>query len=146
VNLVDANVLLYAVNEADPKHGESRDWLDAALGGRESVGFSWGVLLAFVRLSTKVSLFPDPLPVGEALARVREWVEQAPSVIVEPTPRHLGLMAGLLAGVGTGGNLVSDAHLAALALEHDATVITYDSDFGRFPGVQWQPPRRAVPG
>ncbi len=146
MNLVDANILLYAVNEADRKHQESRQWLDRALTGREPVGFSWGVLLAFIRLSTKVSLFPDPLPVREALLRVREWTEQAPSVIAEPTPRHLELMAGLLADPGTGGNLVSDAHLAALALEHDATVITYDSDFGRFPGVRWQPPRGPLPG
>lgn len=62
------------------------------------------------------------------------------SVVVEPTTRHLHVLAGLLAGVGTGGNLVSDAHLAALAVEHDATVITYDNDFGRFPGLPWEPP------
>ncbi|MBW3650562.1 MAG: PIN domain-containing protein [Actinobacteria bacterium] len=62
------------------------------------------------------------------------------SVVVEPTTRHLHVLAGLLAGVGTGGNLVSDAHLAALAVEHDATVITYDNDFGRFPGLRWEPP------
>ena len=143
MNLVDANILLYAVNEADPKHDEAREWLDRALGGREAVGFSWAVLLAFIRLSTKVSLFPNPLPVREAMARVREWTQQPPSVIAQPTPRHLELVSGLLSPVGTGGNLVSDAHLAALALEHDATVITYDTDFARFAGVRWQPPRRA---
>jgi toxin-antitoxin system PIN domain toxin len=142
VKLVDANVLLYAVNEADPKHDESRAWLDAALGEREAVGFAWTVFLAFLRLSTKVSLFPKPLSVGDALARVREWTAQPPSVIVEPTPRHLDLVSGLLTELGTGGNLVSDAHLAALALEHNATVITYDTDFGRFAGVRFQPPGR----
>ncbi|MGI8759206.1 MAG: type II toxin-antitoxin system VapC family toxin [Acidimicrobiales bacterium] len=141
MNLVDANVLLYAVNEADPKHDESRSWLDAALGDREAVGFAWIVVLAFLRLSTKVSLFPGPLPVRDALARVQAWTDQPPSVIVEPTPRHLGLVAGLLAETGAGGNLVSDAHLAALALEHDATVVTYDTDFSRFTGVRSHPPR-----
>lgn len=142
MNLVDTNVLLYAVNEADPKHDECRRWLDAAVGGPGTVGFSWTVILAFLRLATKVGLFPRPLPVGGALERVREWTAQPACVVVEPTPRHLTVLAGLLAEVGTGGNLVSDAHLAALAVEHDATLITYDSDFGRFAGVRWHPPRR----
>lgn len=144
MNLVDANVLLYAVNESVDKHEESRSWLDDALNGRSTVGLSWIVLLAFLRLSTKAGLFPSPLGVDGALARVRDWVAQPPSVIVEPTSRHLDVLAGLLATTGTGGNLVNDAHLAALAVEHDATVITYDSDFGRFTGVRWQPP--ATPG
>lgn len=140
MNIVDANVLLYAVNEADPKHDESRRWLDTALGDVEPVGFAWTVLLAFVRLSTKVSLFPRPLPLEGAVSRVREWTAQPPSVIVEPTSRHLDVVGGLLGHVGSGANLVNDAHLAALAVEHRASVITYDSDFGRFPGVRWQPP------
>jgi len=140
VNLVDANVLLYAVNEADPKHEASRQWLDAALGGREPVGFAWIVLLAFLRLSTKVGLFPRPLPVDAALAQVRAWIDQPPAVLVEPTPRHFDLLTSLLAELGSGANLVNDAHLAALAVEHDGRVISYDSDFGRFRGVRWQPP------
>lgn len=142
MKLIDANVLIYAVNEADPKHEESRAWLDDALGGRESIGFAGVVVLAFLRLSTKVGLFPDPLPVEDALARLRAWTEQPVAVLVEATPRHLDILAGLLTEVGTGGNLVSDAHLAALALEHDATVVSYDHDFGRFTGVRWHPPRR----
>lgn len=145
MKLVDANVLIYAVNEVDPKHEASRSWLDHALGGSEAVGFTWLVLLAFLRLSTRVGLFPDPLPVEEALARVREWTDQPPSVVLEPTPRHLELVAGLLLDAGTGGNLVSDAHLAALALEYDATVVSYDSDFSRFTGLRWHQPV-PVPG
>lgn len=140
MNLVDANVLLYAVNEADPKHRQTREWLDEALGGRQPVGFSWNVLLAFVRLSTKVGLFPRPLTVDAALARVRAWIDQPPSVILEPTPRHFDLLGSLLGDVGSGANLVSDAHLAALALEHNGRVVSYDNDFGRFRGVRWQPP------
>lgn len=145
MNLVDANVLLYAVNEAEPKHEVSREWLDAALGSRESVGFAWTVLLTFVRLVTKVDLFPNPLSVTSALAQVKAWSEQPPSIFVEPTPRHLDLLGGLLAESGTGANLVSDAHLAALALEHNATVITYDSDFVRFRSVRWRPPSGPAP-
>lgn len=141
MQLVDANVLLYAVNESDPKHETSRAWLDAALVGREAVGFDWTVLLAFVRLATRGGLFPDPLPVGETTARVQEWLAQPPSVVVEPTTRHAEVLAGLLEQVGAGGNLVADAHLAALAIEHAATVVTYDTDFARFAGVDWRPPR-----
>lgn len=140
MNIVDANVLLYAVNESDPKHEVSRQWLDGALNGREPVGFAWVALLAFVRLSTRIGLFPRPLPVPDAMAIVAAWTEQGPSVIVNPTARHLALVSGLLVGTGTGGNLVTDAHLAALALEYDGTVITYDGDFARFPGVRWRPP------
>jgi len=148
VNLVDANVLLYAVNGDDPKHRESREWLEGALGGGggETVGFAWAALLAFLRLSTKVGLFPDPLPVREALACVKEWVDQPAGAIVESSTRHFELLGGLLNSVGTGGNLVGDAHLAALALEHDATVITYDSDFGRFAGVRWRRPGSGLTG
>jgi toxin-antitoxin system PIN domain toxin len=145
VNLVDANVLLYAVNADDPRHGESREWLDGALNGQETIGFAWTVLLAFLRLSTKVGLFPAPLPVDDALARVRAWTDQPPSVIAEPTPRHREVLAGLLGETGAGGNLVSDAHVAALALEHDATVVTHDSDFGRWEGVRWAKPSQLRP-
>lgn len=140
MKLVDANVLLYAVNEADPKHERSRAWLDAALSGRETIGFSWVVLLAFLRLATRAGLFPRPLAVDDAVACVADWLAQPTAVVVEPTPRHLGVLGGLLQEVGAGGNLVADAHLATLALEHRATVVTYDGDFRRFTGVSSQPP------
>ena len=140
MKIVDANVLLYAVNEDDPKHEQSRRWIDGCLSGNETVGFSWIVLLAFLRLTTKVGLYPRPLPLDEALALIRLWIEQPPSVIVEATPRHLDVLAGLLVEVGTGANLTNDAHLAALALEHDATVVTFDSDFARFRGVRREEP------
>ena len=140
MKLVDANVLLYAVNESEPRHQEARRWLDTALSGRDPVGFSWVVLLAFLRLATRVGLFPNPLPVPAAMETISEWLLAAPSVVVEPTSRHAAVLAGLLADVGTAGNLVTDAHLAALALEHDATVVTYDGDFGRFAGIRWERP------
>jgi toxin-antitoxin system PIN domain toxin len=140
VQLVDANVLLYAVNESASKHEPSRGWLDEALAGREPIGFSWVVLLAFLRLATRVGLFPQPLPVAQAISRVREWLEQPPTVVVEPTARHAAVLAGLLEQAGTAGNLVNDAHLAALAVEHAATIISYDTDFLRFSGVVSQPP------
>lgn len=140
MNLVDANVLIYAVNEADPRHEVARGWLDTALSGTETVGFAWLVLLAFLRLSTRFGLFPRPLTIDAALTQVAEWTAQPSSVVVHPTAGHQTFLTRLLSQVGSGGNLVSDAHLAALALESHATIITYDNDFARFPGVRWKRP------
>lgn len=141
MNLVDANVLLYAVNRDARHHDVSRSWLDGALSGEDVVAFAWVALLAFVRLSTKAGLFPSPLSVEGALDRVHAWTTAAPAVIVEPTPDHAQILRRLLGGVGVGGNLVNDAHLAALAVEHRCTVVSYDNDFARFEGVSWQQPR-----
>ncbi len=140
MKVVDANVLLYAVNEDATKHQESREWLDAALSGRATVGFSWIVLLAFVRLSTKAGVFPRPLTLAEALGVVEAWLAQPAAVVVEPTARHASVLADLLQAVGVGGNLVNDAHLAALAIEHHGLVVSFDRDFDRFAGVKWEEP------
>jgi len=141
VNLVDANVLLYAVNTNATNHVVSRGWLDGALNGHEGVGLAWGPILAFVRLSTRRDVFPAPLTIPAALARVRAWMGQPPAVVLEPTRQHLDIIDRLLASVGAGGgNLVNDAHLAALSIEHRATIVTFDNDFGRFPGVRWRNP------
>jgi toxin-antitoxin system PIN domain toxin len=142
VKLVDANVLIYAVNESDARHDVSRRWLDRALTAGGTVAFTWVVLLAFLRLTTRVGLFPRPLTTAEATDRVRAWLAQPAAVLVEPTARHLDVLAGLLAEVGSGGNLVADAHLAAIASEHAAEIITFDVDFRRFPGVRSVPPGR----
>lgn len=140
MNLVDANVLLYAVNTDAPHHERSRRWLDDALSGEDTVAFAWIVLLAFVRLATKAGLFPSPLTVPQAMDRVDAWLSAAPSVVVEPTPQHPRLLQSLLAPVATGGNLVNDAHLAALAIEHRCGIVSFDPDFARFPEVRWKPP------
>ncbi len=140
MNLIDANVLLYAVNSAADRHEQARSWLDGELSAGATVGFSWLPLLAFLRLSTKPGLFPSPLPVDSALERVSAWLAQPTSVLLEPTVRHQEVLRSLLSASGAGGNLTSDAHLAALAIEHRATVVTYDSDFGRFAGVRWRAP------
>jgi uncharacterized protein len=140
VKLVDANVLLYAVNTDAPRHEPSRRWLDRALSGDDTIAFSWVALLAFVRLVTKAGLFPRPLTVDEALDRVHAWLAAAPAVVVEPTPDHPAVLRRLLQDIGVGGNLVNDAHLAALALEHRCTVVSWDRDFSRFTDVDWQQP------
>jgi uncharacterized protein len=140
VKLVDANLLLYAVNEDAPLHGAAVTWLDPALAGREAVGFGWAVVLAFVRLSTHPGLFPNPLTPEQAFDVVESWLAQPASIVVDPTARHLGVLRGLLTQLGTAANLVSDAHLAALAVEHGAEIVSFDADFARFPGVRWRRP------
>jgi toxin-antitoxin system PIN domain toxin len=140
VKLVDANVLLYAVNTDAAHHERSLRWLDGALSGGDTLAFSWVALLAFVRLSTKVGLFPRPLRVEEAMDRVDAWLDAPPAVVLEPTVDHARIVRRLLHELGSGGNLVNDAHLAALSLEHRCGIVSYDHDFGRFAGVDWQLP------
>ena len=140
MKLVDANVLLYATNTSARHHERSRRWLDGALSGTDTVAFAWLALLAFVRLSTKPELFPSPLSIDQAMDRVDAWTAAAPAVVVEPTPNHATIVRNLLAALGVGGNLANDAHLAALAIEHRCTIVSFDNDFGRFPTVAWQAP------
>lgn len=139
--MVDANVLIYAVNSDAYRHEASRRWLDEALSGASSVGLAWMPLLAFVRLITKPGLFATPLSVTDAMTQVDDWLAQPAAHLLAPGERHARILAELLRAVGTGGNLVNDAHLAALAIEHRATVVSFDNDFGRFPGVRWEQPR-----
>lgn len=140
MRVVDANVLIYAVNEDAPRHGLARQWLDDALRGPESIGFAWVVLLAFIRLTTRQGLFPRPLAVADSLRVVRHWLAQPAAVVVHPTPRHADVLAGLLNQSGAAANLVTDAHLASLALEHGAHLVSFDDDFRRFADLTWYPP------
>lgn len=140
MRIVDANVLLYAVNSASEHHAASKRWLDGALSGADTVGLAWVPLLAFVRLATKHGLFPSPLAPKVAMEQVADWCSAPGSVVVDPTPRHADILSRLLAQVGAGGNVVNDAHLAALALEHRGGIVSYDSDFSRFDGIRWDTP------
>jgi toxin-antitoxin system PIN domain toxin len=149
MKIVDANVLLYAVNSSAEHHHDSRRWLDTALSGADTVGLAWVPLLAFVRLTTKVGLFPSPLRTADAMAQVQDWCRAPGAVVIGPTARHPDLLSTLLSQVGTGGNLVNDAHLAALALEHRGQIVSYDTDFSRFGDVRWDTPDallRRAPG
>jgi hypothetical protein len=138
VKLPDVNVLLYAVDETSRHHDGARAWLEETLSGSETVGFCWSVLLAFVRLSTRPVVFEQPLSADEALDLVEAWLGQPCATVVEPTARHPAVLRDLLGSVGTAGNLTTDAHLAALAIEHGAELCSYDGDFGRFPGLGWR--------
>lgn len=140
MRLVDANVLLHAVNTRSPNHERARTWLDAALEAPEPVGFAWTVLLAFLRLATHPAVYARPLTTREAADAMRDWLSRPSATVVEPTSRHLDLLVGLLETTGAAGNLVNDAHLAAIAVENDAIVVSFDTDFARFAGVRWEAP------
>jgi toxin-antitoxin system PIN domain toxin len=135
VLLVDANVLLHSLNLGAREHESASEWLRGALAGGEAVAFAWSVVLAVVRLATHASVFRRPLTPGQATDAVEAWLRSPPAVAIEPTGQHVSLLRGLLERTGTAGNLVADAHLAALALEHGATIVSFDRDFGRFAGI-----------
>lgn len=140
MKLVDANLLLYASDRRAPRHEAARAWLEQELSGDETIGFAWIVLLAFLRLSTNPHVFERPLSPDRAFAVVDGWLHQPCVVIVHPGDRHSMVMRQLLDPLGTAGNLVNDAHLAALAIEHGAELNSCDSDFARFSGLRWVNP------
>lgn len=134
--IVDANVLLYATNPGDRHHELSRAWLDEQLSTSEPLGFAWPVIVAFLRIATHPGVSARPMSSDEAGKRVSQWLGQPAATIVEPTSRHLSVLLGLIGATGTGGNAVPDAHLAALAVEHDAALASFDHSFQRFRGVR----------
>lgn len=141
--LVDANVLLYALDSEASRHEQARQWLERILAGSETVALPWLTLLAVLRIGTSSRVLRDPWPVGDLLDEIDRWLAQPCVVVVHPGSRHSGLLRELLGPFGVGGNLVSDAHLAALAVEHGAEVHSCDHDFGRFSGVRWTDPLAA---
>lgn len=140
MKLVDANVLLYAVNSDADAHERSRRWLDAALSGEDTVAFAWIALLAFVRLSTKEGLFPKPLSMQGAMDRVDARLAASSAVALEPTIDHSRALRTLLTPLTSAGNPINDAHLAALAVEHKCEIVSFSLDFSRFTGVRWREP------
>ena len=134
--LVDLNLLIYAVNSDMSPHKESRRWLEHALSGNESVGLAWVVILGFLRIATRGDVFPEPLTADRALGYVGEWLRQPCVTPIRPGDKHWEILSSLLQISGTAGNLTTDAHLAALAIENGATVYSADNDFKRFAGVK----------
>jgi len=143
VILPDVNLLLYAHNADAPQHAAARAWWDAVLNGTEPVALPWVVVLAFVRITTNRRAFSQPTTPDEALTRVSAWLARPHVRIVHPTDRHFELVATFLRRAGTAGNLTTDAHLAALAIEHGATLWSTDRDFARFPGLDRRDPLSA---
>jgi toxin-antitoxin system PIN domain toxin len=138
--LVDANILLYAYHPRAAQHEASRAWLEATLSGSRFVRFAWVSLWAFLRISTNPRAFERPLSASEAASAVPSWLAQPVAGILEPGERHWELLAGLLQEGQASGPLVMDAVLAAIAIEHGATLHTTDRDFARFPGLTWIDP------
>lgn len=135
--MVDVNVVVSATDKGNFHHGVAREWLAAAFDRREMIGFSWMVVTGFLRLSTRASVFDRPLTVQQASEQMDEWLERPSARLVPELEDHWPRLRQLLANTGQGGNLVMDAHLAALALSHRAAVASFDRDFSRFPGVHW---------
>ena len=133
--LVDANLLIYAIDADAPHHARARRWLESALSGTTRVGLPWVVLMAFLRVTTREGILVRPLSPRAALDYVDSWLSQSNVEPVAPGPTHWPRLRNLLLSAGTAGNLTSDAHLAALAVEHGATLYSADNDFKRFAGV-----------
>lgn len=138
--LVDANVLLYAEDSLSPYHDKARQWWDAQLSGRSPVCLCWTVLTAFIRIGTNRRVFERPLSLKEAIHRVQSWVDQPCTRLIYPTEQHWQVLQELLEQGQAVGNLVTDAHLAALAIEHGCQLYSTDSDFARFPKLKWSNP------
>lgn len=137
---VDLNLLLYAINEDAPEHAKARRWWEAALNGDEQVGLAWVVGLGFLRLATRAGILPRPLTPKQALDIVQEWIEHPTVVMLHPGDGHWVILRSLLDPAGVAGNLTTDAHLAALTIEHDATLYSTDSDFSRFADLRVRNP------
>lgn len=132
----DVNVLLHAVNASSPEHGTACGWLEQAYAEPAGVGFAWVALLGFVRIATRPGIFARPLALEDALGVLDDWLGHPHARIFNPGERHAPLFARLLIGAGQAGNLATDAHLAAIAIEHGATLGTFDRDFNRFAGLR----------
>lgn len=136
--LIDANLLLYAVNTDLRHHLAAKSWVEDTLAGkRGTAALAWITLVAFVRISTNPKAMARPLTVEQALRMVRVWLALPQIRVVHPTERHFEQFAALCVAVNARGNLITDVHLAALALEHDCDPASCDADFGLFPGLRW---------
>jgi hypothetical protein len=137
LTLLDANILLHAYNTSSPQHERARLWIESALSGAAPVRISWVTLLAFLRISTNPRAYPRPFLPAEASGIVTEWLARPCFGILEPGDRHWEILRQLMTLGQTRGPLVMDAHLAALAIEHGATLASTDRDFARFPDLKW---------
>lgn len=138
--IVDANVLLYAVDNQSPFHGRAHGWLDEAINGVERVGLPWASLMAFQRIATHPRATANPLTCTDAWSYVTDWLDADQVWVPVPGCRHRDILGRLLVDGDLRANLVTDAHLAALAMEHGTSICSFDSDFARFDGLHWMSP------
>jgi toxin-antitoxin system PIN domain toxin len=140
--LVDVNLLIYATFTNVKQHKATREWLESQLNGSTRVGLPWACLLGYLRIATNPRAYSGFIKMGDALKQVEHWLACELVWIPEPTEHHANILGGLLAQQGVHGNLVSDAHLAALAIEHGLTLCSSDGDFARFRELKWLDPLR----
>jgi len=138
--LPDVNLLVHAYNRESPRHAAARKWWESLLSGSQSVGLAWVVILGFIRITTHRQIMREPLGAEEACAHARAWLVQPYVTLMHPGTRHAEILFGLLEALGTAANLTTDAHLAALAIEHQCDLQSTDADFGRFSGLRWTNP------
>lgn len=138
--LPDINLLLYAHHPRAPQHPQALAWWNGCLQGSEGIALAWAVIQGFVRITTHPRIFQNPLPVAGALERVEEWLTLPHVHLIHPAQTHFHRWSELLNQIGTAGNLTTDAHLAALAIERGLILHTTDADFARFPGLKWKNP------
>lgn len=136
----DINLLVYAYNDGAPHHEPAKRWWESLVNGTERVGVPWVVLTGFVRLMTHPRALTSPISPSDAIAHIRGWFRYAHVTPINPGTEHLKLLARNLEAAGVGASLVTDAHVAALAMEYQAEVHSNDNDFSRFPGLRWRNP------
>lgn len=136
----DVNLLIHAYNRQSPVHTNARRWWEDLLNGTGSVGLAWVGILGFIRLTTNRQILVHPFSPADACAHVRAWLDRPYVSVVQPGDRHAEILFGLFEALGTAANLTTDAHLAALALEHQAELHSTDADFTRFSGLRWTNP------
>jgi len=140
VILLDANVLIYATDQTSPHHEPAKRWFESALAGSDEVAIPLVSLLAFLRVMTNPALFDAPMSVADAANTVTEWLSLPNVGMAHPTRGHFDVLAGLARSGKARGTMLMDAHLAALAIEHGATLCTTDRDFARFKGLHLEDP------
>ncbi len=138
--IVDANLLLYARNSSDPRHTQASAFLEQALNGPHRVGLPWQSLTAFVRIATHPRVFATPLSPTAASDQVEEWLAAPAAWVPVPGDGHAEVLLAMVRQLRLVGPLISDAHLAALAVEHGTGIWSTDTDFARFPGLRWENP------
>lgn len=138
--ILDVNVLIIARNSASDHHAHMRGWLEHALNGPARVGMPWATLTSFLRLATSRAVFPAPLAPGDAMDQVEQWLAAAAAWVPTETEEHAAVLRQLIERHRLTGDLLPDAHLAALAIEHGVEVVSTDGDFARFTEIRWRNP------
>ena len=146
MTILDANILIYAYNEDAPQRRAAAEWIEQLFNGPEMIGLPWTTIWAFLRISTNARAWPKPISVDDAFAAIQDWLGRPNVAIIQPGARHAELLEKLVREGNASGPLVSDAALAALAMENGAALASTDRDFSRFPGLRWINPLERVAG